>query len=697
MTAITGPAWQPGDSGPDAGPPTEEPVSSPGAAPLLAPASGPAAALRTEEPARSNGPGAIFTAERAWIPALAAVGTLAAILYVWNLTVSGYANTYYSAAALAASQSWSAWFFGSFDANNFITVDKPPLSTMVMGLSVRVFGLSSWSILLPEALMGVATVGALFMVVRKSFGAAAATIASLVMALTPAAVLIFRFNNPDALLTLLLVLAAWALLHAIEKGSLRWVALAGALVGLGFLTKYLQAYLVLPAFALVFAFCAGTTLRRRVAGLLGAAVTVIVTSGWWVAIVQLLPADVRPFIGGSTNGQPWDLIVGYDGLGRIFGNTGPGGGLGGGFTGSPDLLRLFNDQMFGEIAWFVPLTAVCLVVGLYRRRWSPRTDLALNGYLMWGGWFLVSAVVFSYMSGIIHSYYTVALAPAIGALVGAGLVDLWSSRARIWLGGLAVGLACLGTAWFGSTLLDRTAGFYPGLGVAAIVLAGAALVGLTVVSLPRLAGSEAARRLGVGAAGLGLCAALMAPAAYAVDTIGNAYGGGDPHPGPGAPSGFGGFGGGFAGGAGFGGNFGGGNIGGPGGGLPGDGGGIGGNSSDTTLLDYLVSNRGTATWIVAVSGSQEAGSIEIATGLPVMAMGGFTGSDPTPTLDQLKGYIASGKLRFVIASGVSGGGFGGPGGFGAGDSGSISTWVTSTCKAVNSIGTTSLYDCAGAA
>jgi 4-amino-4-deoxy-L-arabinose transferase-like glycosyltransferase len=625
--------------------------------------------------------------EAVWVrPALLGVLALTAVLYLWNLTVSGYANTYYSAAALAASQSWSAWFFGSFDASNFITVDKPPLSTMLMGLSVRVFGLSSWSVLAPEALAGVATVGVLFAAVKRSFGPAAALIAAISMALTPAAVLIFRFNNPDALLTFLLVASAWALLRSLEHGSDRWMALAAACVGLAFLTKYLQAYLVLPAFALVFGFSANTTLRRRLVGLVVAFATGLVTSGWWVAIVEMLPAGSKPFIGGSTTGSALDLIFGYDGLGRIFGAGGMGGGGGGGgFSGEVGLFRLFNDQLFGEIAWLIPLALVGLVAGLWKRRWAHRTDAGLAGYLLWGGWFVVTAIVFSYMSGVIHSYYAVALAPAIAALVGAGLVDLWGARLRIWLGGVAVGLVCLGSAWFGSTLLDRTPSFYPGLGTAAILLAAAALLALVVASLPRFAENVALKRLAIGAAALGVCATLIAPAAYALDTTGTAYGGGDPHPGPGTTSGFGGFGGGSRSGFGVG-------NGGASAGLPGDGGGLGGNSSDSALLGYLVSNRGTATWIVAANSSQEAGSIEIATGLPVMAMGGFTGSDPAPTLDQLKSYIASGKLRFVLASG----GMGGGGGFGGTDTSSRTSWVTSTCKAVDYGGSASLYDCAGA-
>ncbi|HJX67354.1 MAG TPA: glycosyltransferase family 39 protein, partial [Candidatus Limnocylindrales bacterium] len=475
--------------------------------------------------------------EALWVrPALLGVLALATVLYVWNLTVSGYANTYYSAAALAGSQSWSAWFFGSFDANNFITVDKPPLSTMVMGLSVRIFGLSAWSILLPEALVGVGTVGVLFLTVKRSFGPAAAVIAGAVMALTPAAVMIFRFNNPDALLTFLLVVSAWALLHAVDRGSLRWMTFAASLVGLAFLTKYLQAYLVLPGYALVFGFSANTTLRRRLIGLVIALATVLVTSGWWVAIVEMLPTGSKPFIGGSTTGSPLDLIFGYDGLGRIFGGNGPGGGGlgGGGFSGEVGPLRLFNDQMFGEIAWFVPLALVCLFVGLWRRRWAARTDLALAGYLLWGGWFIVTAIVFSYMSGVIHSYYAVALAPAVAALVGAGLVDLWGARLRIWLGGVAVGLACLATAWFGWQLLDRTPGFAAGVGPAGVAVAVVATLALVVVSMPRLSENAMARRIALGAAALGLSAALLAPAAYAVETIQTAYGGGDPHPGSGA-------------------------------------------------------------------------------------------------------------------------------------------------------------------
>jgi 4-amino-4-deoxy-L-arabinose transferase-like glycosyltransferase len=640
------------------------------------------------------------TRDAIWVrPAHLGVSLLAAALYLVNLTVSGFANTYYSAAALAASKSWSAWFFGSFDAANFITLDKPPLGTMLMGLSVRLFGLSSWSILLPEALAGVATVALLFVVVRRSFGPVAAVIAALVMALTPAAVLMFRYNNPDALLTLLLVLAGWAFLRALESGSLRWVVAAALFVGLAFNTKFLQAYLVLPAFAIVYAIAAPGNLRRRLLGLAVAATAVVLSSGWWVLAVELLPASARPYIGGSTTNSGLELLLGYDGLGRIFGfgggGAGPaGGGGGGGFSGAAGLLRLFNAQLGGQVSWLIPFSLAGLATGLWLRRRAPRTDRARAGYLMWGLWLAVHALVFSFMSGIIHSYYAVAMAPAIGALVGAGAVDLWALRTRARFGGLALAGTILASAAWAWQLLERTPDFVPGLGP--VVLISGALIA-AVVAIPS---TPTRRRTQLAAVGLGVAMLLAGPAAYALDTMATAYAGGDPKAGPAiADDGPGGSGGGRAapGPAGIGtppgavgGGFAGGSTGQPG---AGDG---GGGSSDPALISYLLANRNGGTWIVATTSANAAGSIQLASGEPVMAMGGFSGSDPAPSLAQLKALVASGQLRYVL---VNGGGFGGPGGPGRGGSTSeIDAWVTSVGTVVDYGGSGgTLYDVSAAA
>ena len=619
------------------------------------------------------------------------VAGLAALVYIVNLTVSGFANTYYSAAALAASQSWSAWFFGSIDASNFITVDKPPLSTMVMGLSVRLFGLSSWSVLLPEALMGVGTVVILMAIVRRTMGSPAAVIAGLVAALTPAAVLIFRYNNPDALLTLLLTGAAYAFIRALEAGRLRWVTLAALLVGLAFNTKYLQAWLVLPAFGLVWAAAAPGSRGHRIRGLLVAFATVVIASGWWVVVMELIPASARPFVGGSTNGSALDLILGYDGLGRIFGGSGPGGGGtgggpgGGGFSGNPGILRLFNDQLGGQVAWFLPLAVVGLGVGILARRRAPRTDLRRAAYLMWGLWLAVHVIVFSFMSGIIHSYYVVVMAPAIGALVGGGVTELWSRRGRAprrSLAGIILATALIASAVVAWLLLGRTPSFAPGLAIAVVAIAAVTAV---IMALPAVVVD---RRIQVAAVAVAIAALLAGPVAYAIDTMQTAYGGGDPSAGPQVANAAG-----FGGPNGGPGAFQGGGQGGVPAGAPGFGGaaggpngGPGGEDVSSALTDYLVANRGSARWIVAVTSANQAGSIELATGLPVMAMGGFSGTDPAPTLAQLQADIASGELRFVIV-----GGGGGPGG-GQSD---ITDWVIANCTPVSSL-SANLYDCAGA-
>ncbi len=664
-------------------------------------------------------------AESAWVlPAHIGVLALAAFVYIFNLSASGYANAFYSMAAQAASQDWSAWFWGSLDASNFITVDKPPLATMLMGLSVRVFGLSSWSILLPEALCGVATIAVLYAIVRRSAGPAAATIAALVATLTPAAVLIFRFNNPDALLTLLLVLAAWAFMRAIEDGRLRWVVLAALFVGLAFNTKFLQAYLVLPAFAAVYAFAAPGSIRRRVAGLAVGFVSLLVFSGWWVLAVQLVPADMRPYVGGSTDGTALQLLLGYDGLARIFGNLGglvgvdggiavdlpTFGGAGSSFSGEPGILRLFDAELGGQIAWLLVFAAIGATASLVLRTRRPRTDVARAAVLMWTFWLVIHAIVFSLMGGIIHSYYVVIMAPAIGALVGTGVVDLWRARStHPTAAGLALGAAIGATAVLAWALLERTPDFLPGVSTVVLVLGTTMAVVVAILAFVPpdtvMQHARSVKSLSLTAVTIGLIVALVGPAAYAADTMATAYSGGDPAAGPAnrraifpdlpgggpaAPPRAADDGRGFrpppndgAAPDGLGAPVGGGNF------TRREPGGLG-----QAELAYLVANRGDARWIVAASSSNDAAPIQLATGEPVMAMGGFNGSDPTPTLDQLRAYISSGQLRFVLAAGADFGGFG----RGFGEVAGIRAWVRESCELVTVTGgtATDLYDCAQA-
>ena len=362
-------------------------------------------------------------------PTLLGLLALTALLYLWDLTRNGWANDFYAAAVQAGTRSWKAFFFGSFDSSNFITVDKTPASLWIMELSGRIFGFSQWSMLVPQALEGVASVALLYAAVRRWFGPAAGLIAGLVLALTPVAALMFRFNNPDALLVLLMTAAAYALVRAIENGRTRWLVFCGVLLGFAFLAKMLQAFLVVPGFAIAYLWAgAPPRLLRRVWQTAAVGAGIIVGAGWWLLIAELTPAADRPYFGGSTDNNILQLAIGYNGLGRITGDeTGSigGGGPGGaGFGGATGLLRLFHTEFGGQISWLLPAALICLAVMTWVSRRAARTDRIRAAALLWGGWVIVTGLVFSYMNGIIHPYYMVALAPGIAALVGIGTVML---------------------------------------------------------------------------------------------------------------------------------------------------------------------------------------------------------------------------------------------------------------------------------
>ncbi|MFE9851065.1 glycosyltransferase family 39 protein [Streptomyces sp. NPDC005576] len=674
----------------------------------------------------------------AWArPALLGLLLVVTLAYVWNLSASGYANSFYSAAVQAGSESWKAFFFGSSDAANAITVDKPPAALWPMAISVRIFGLGSWAILLPEVLMGVATAGVLYAAVRRRFGAAAGLLTVGAFALTPVAALMFRFNNPDALLALLMTVTVYCVLRAVENGRTTSLLWAGVAVGLAFLAKTLQAFLILPPLAVLYAVVAPVSVRKRFGQLGLSAVAMAVSGGWWVAIVELWPASSRPYIGGSQNNSFLELTFGYNGLGRISGDEtgsvgGGGGGQGGGW-GETGIGRMFNSEIGSQISWLLPAALILLVAGIRLTRKAPRTDARRAAFLAWGGSLLMTAVVFSFMAGIFHQYYTVALAPYLAALVGIGAVALWEERAAWWASAVLAGTVATTAVW-AYVLLGRTPDYLPWLRW--VVL----LVGLIAAAWMVFAG-RIDRRAGLAVAAAALVASLAGPAAYTVSTLNTGHqgsivtagpsgasvmgGGGGPGGGgggmrpPGAMTGQanGGQGTGRTGqGAGGGGtpptgtpptgtmpgqgtrqngtvgqNFGGmpGAMG-EGGPAGGGGGGMGGLLDGATVSDaakkLLEKDADDYTWVAAAIGSQNSASYQLATEDPVMAVGGFNGSDPSPTLARFKSYVSDGKIHYFI--GGSGMGMGG------GDSGTsskISSWVEENFQEVT-VGSATFYD-----
>ncbi|MGW5376250.1 glycosyltransferase family 39 protein [Nocardia sp. NPDC003999] len=742
---------------------------------------------------------------RNWeFPALAALLLGTAVAYLCNLSANGWANSFYSAAVQAGSVSWKAFFFGSSDAANSITVDKPPASLWLMELSVRAFGLNSWSILVPEVLLGVASVALLWATVRRSFGPAAGLLAGLALAVTPVAALMFRFNNPEALLVFLMIAAAWAMTRAVEDGRWRWLVLTGALIGFGFLTKQLQVLLVVPALALTYLLAGPPKLGKRILQLFAAGAAMVVAAGWWLLAVELWPASSRPWIGGSHENSILELTLGYNGLGRLNGNERgsvvPGGGElprgGNGMWGETGITRMFEPAQGGQIAWLIPAALVALVVGILLRGKAARTDRQRASLVLWGGWLLATGLVFSFMAGIFHQYYTVALAPAIAALVGAGAVLAWRGRHRPWVrlaSALAVGLTTATAwmllsrspewqSWLRWTVLavgvlatlavlvpaPRKPAVVSALAVAFTFLAGPVAYAVDTIATPHAgsipsAGPNVAMRgrppWGEGMPGMGRRmqngmstgrdGAAQAPGDTPPDggspgpqgtdgripqpgsrlpgsePQGNAPGGRTPSGGrqgttpngqapggAGTPPGFppdgqapdgAGTPPGFPPGTAPQGTAPGGQT--PDGtvfpqgtgGMPGDGGpgpngggGMGGllgaSEPSAQIVSLLEQNGGDYTWVAAAIGSNSAAGLQLATELPVMPIGGFNGSDPSPTLEQFQQYVAEGKIHYFV-----GGGRGGPGSSSSSPSAQITQWVEENFTAIQVDGV-ALYD-----
>jgi 4-amino-4-deoxy-L-arabinose transferase-like glycosyltransferase len=558
-------------------------------------------------------------------------------LYLWNLSASGWANAFYSAAAQAGAGDWTAMLFGSSDAANAITVDKTPAALWVIDVSVRLFGLNSWSVLVPQALEGVGAVALLYAAVRRVSGDGAALLAGAVFALTPVAALIFRFNNPDALLVLLLVAAAYCVQRACEKNSSRWwLIVAGVLVGFGFLAKMLQAFLVLPGFATAYMVAGSRRMRRRIVDLLAAAAAVVVSGGWYLLLVELWPASARPYIGGSQHDSIVELALGYNGLGRLTGDE--PGGLGN-LNFDVGWGRLFGSTMGLDIAWLLPAAVICLAAGFVITRRAPRTDLTRATLILWGGWLAVTAVVFSFANGIVHPYYTVALAPAIGASIGIGATLLWRHRSDI-RASTALSGTVLVTTILAAVLLSRHSDWLPWL--RATVAAG----GVGAAALLLVAG-RLPRPVALSAAALAVAACLAAPAVYSAATAATPHSGAIPSVGP-ARHGFPGF--------------------------TGPGGLLDSPSPRATLSATLSADARDFTWAAAVVGSNNAAGYQLGSGAPIMAVGGFNGTDPSPTLEEFQRYVADRQIHYFIRGKMMIGHWGGTT-TGSRESADIAEWV----------------------
>lgn len=471
--------------------------------------------------------------------------------------------------------------------------------------------------------MGTASVAVLYATVRRAFddaraGTAAGLLAGAALACTPVAALIFRFNDPDALLVLVLTVAGYCVIRAVESASWRWMALLGVAMGAAFLTKMLEGFLPLPAFVATYLLLAPTSWRSRLLHLSAAAAAMIAAAGWWVLTVQLVPATARPYIGGSTDNTVLQLAVGYNGMTRILGRnpnhptdlTAPAIGHGwsrlGGGTG---LRRLFTAEMANEISWLLPAALLAIAFGVYllmRGRLGRGEKAALTTF---AGWLLVSALVFSYMSGMVHPYYTAAMAPAVAGLVGIGTVWAWRDRAG-WDGRTALAAMIAVTAVWSAIVLHRNAfgpAWLPWTLAAVAIAAAVAVLGL------------GAHRLLTASVVVGVLAAVVGPTAFSIATAATPHQGSIPVA--------------LKKGAIQLGNW-------------------TGNEATNSDLAGVLANTHTE-WSAATNGSQSAAALEISSGTSVMAIGGWSG-DPVPTLQSFVDDVHAGKISYYVEAGRAG-------------------------------------------
>jgi 4-amino-4-deoxy-L-arabinose transferase-like glycosyltransferase len=601
-------------------------------------------------------------------PALLSVTAIVVVLYAWSLPANGFAP-YYSSGVLSMTGSWKAFFFGAFDPNATIMMDKLPGGFIPQAVSVWLFGPHPWAMALPQVIYGAVAVLVMFRVVRLWAGPRAGLLAATIFAFTPLLVSMFGHPMVDGALTVCLVLAADACQRSVHTGRLRWLLLAGMWVGLGFQAKAMQAWVILPALGIGYLVATRGRWSRRLGHLLAALAVTIGVSFAWTAAMGVVPADSRPYADGTTNNSVWTMVVGYNGLER-FGVHLPGSVLlkpsdssgdqqsgGGGQNAGmpPDLATMFVLRYVTQVAWLVPLALLSMVYGLSRWR---RQDRARNGgYLMWTTWLVVNIAVFSVVD-IVHTAYLATLIPPIAALCAMGTVEMWRAyrerrRGTRWLLP-AIVLVQGGYA----AMIAAAADFLPWLAPAIGVLA----VGSAVVLVAR-------RRLASRALVAGLAAMLLAPIAWSASVLDHRYGGTsfDAEAGPMGPR-------------------------------------VTSAFEELTvryvgqaavnavapvpasltphqrdILGYVNARRGgaeapfvTDSWVVASRYIVGAGESPI-------SMAGFQGSSPFPPFDEVRRLVGTGKIRFFLFTGVAGGIGDTPP---SADTVATWRWVESTCRTV---------------
>jgi 4-amino-4-deoxy-L-arabinose transferase-like glycosyltransferase len=663
--------------------------------------------------------------------ALGGIMLISLFMNFFQLGQNGFGNLYYAAGIRSMLDNWHNFFFVSYDPGGFVTIDKPPLGFWLQVASARVFGFTPFSVFLPQAIAGVLSVLLLYYLVRRHFGVVAGLLAALALALSPISVVTNRNITIDSTLALVLLVGAWAVIRAAETGRLRWLLLSAVVVGIGFNVKMLEAYLVVPAYGLLYLLAAPISVWKRIGHLALAGIVLLAISLSWALAVDMTPASLRPYVGSSQDNSEISLALGYNGINRLIGQFGRGGrtnapggntgtpptraggnatqqipeGFGGAFeSGSPGPLRLFNEPLASQIAWLLPMAILGAVALAWQRRPRLQEDRQQQSLVLWGTWLLTMGVFFS-VASFFHQYYMTEMAPAICALFGIGLVIMWQDYRRPGWRGWLLPIALIVTVAEQVHILTHYPAWGQWLIPLMIVLCVLAVVVLVSARLaPRIGVKAPSARYLLPALSVGVLALMLAPTVWAAIPVIQNTTAQLPVAGPSQANG-------------FGGNF---------------AGGRGDNAgANQALVSYLEANQGNATYLVATPSSMTADGIILATNKPVMALGGFGGSDPILTTNQLAALVSQGTVRYFLLGSLREGGqpppqfledipeqfrdrfgdrFGGPGGFGGGQQSALTSWVTQHCTVVPTsqwqsstsntqnvpgpVGANQLYDCA---
>jgi 4-amino-4-deoxy-L-arabinose transferase-like glycosyltransferase len=616
--------------------------------------------------------------------ALVGITLISVFMNFYQLGKNGF-GSYYPAAVLSMMDNWHNFFFAAYDPGGFVSIDKPPVGFWLEVASAKLFGFNSVSILLPQALAGVLSVLLLYYLVRRHFGVVAGLLAALALAVSPISVVTNRNDTIDSTLILVLLVGAWAVLRAAETGRLRWLLLTAVIVGIGFNIKMLEAYLVVPAYGLLYLLAAPGSIWKRLIHLALAGLLLLVISLSWVVAVDLTPASQRPYVGSTQNNSELTLAFGYNGIQRLLGGQGgglggnattnasrpsgnpsrngtppagtpPSGSFGGGGgpaggifnTGTAGPLRLFSQPLAEQIVWLLPLAILGAVALAWQRRPRLQSDWKQQSLVLWGTWLLTMGVFFS-VASFFHQYYMSMMAPAIAALFGIGLVTMWqdyrSGGWRGWLLPIAIVVTIAEQIYILTSYPTWGQVLIPMLVVLGIIAVGA-LVSVRIAPLLRLKALKI-RFLSL-ALGVGVLAMLLTPTVWAAIPVFASTQGDTLVAGPSSISSN---------------TFGGGNT---------------SASVNSKLISYLETHQGNAKFLVAVLSSKEADGIILSTNKPVMTLGGFGGSDPILTTSQLSTLVKNGTIRFFLINGSGGGGFGG------GSQSALTTWIEQHCKVVSS-------------